>query len=426
MAIHLLTKEFVNNCACTAISKKTGLPVDKVRYSDGGNLYLYVTASGAKSWVFIYFDALTGKQREKGLGSLLFVSLAQARKKAEEDRVMMGRDLSPLTEKLKAKIGKVTFRMMLELTIKKTKPSWKAKDGVYAQEADWRGKVDTHAAVLLDMPLGRITDTIVAEVIDPIWHDKRTTADRLRWLIEEVFKTAIANPAISHYYGTNPALNVAAKLGKRTKLKVNKQPSLHYSKVPAAIAKLLADGCMKAKASVFCTLTATRSDEARLMQWSEINWTDKMWIVPGERMKVENENDLDGDHYVPLSDAAIKVLRSITPVVGNPFVFAGQKAGQAISEGALNVCIAGTKRKGGILFLQGEATQHGMRSSFRTFGEEYAKLNVKALEMCLAHKVGDSDTERSYARMDLLDERRAALQVWGEHIAPAPKLALVA
>ena len=37
------------------------------RYSDGGNLYLSISANGGRRWVFMYRFA--GKQREMGLGS---------------------------------------------------------------------------------------------------------------------------------------------------------------------------------------------------------------------------------------------------------------------------------------------------------------------------------------------------------------------
>ena len=48
------------------------------RHADGGNLYLLVSRTGAKSWVFMY--RLNGKQRELGLGSVLSVPLATARR----------------------------------------------------------------------------------------------------------------------------------------------------------------------------------------------------------------------------------------------------------------------------------------------------------------------------------------------------------
>ena len=57
-------------------------------YCDGGGLYLQVSDSGSKSWIFRY--TLNGKNRHMGLGPFHTVSLADARHAA----VGVPRDLS--------------------------------------------------------------------------------------------------------------------------------------------------------------------------------------------------------------------------------------------------------------------------------------------------------------------------------------------
>jgi hypothetical protein len=47
------------------------------RYADGGNLYLSVSPTGAKSWVFMF--RWQGGTKEIGLGSLRNVPLGDAR-----------------------------------------------------------------------------------------------------------------------------------------------------------------------------------------------------------------------------------------------------------------------------------------------------------------------------------------------------------
>ena len=70
----------------STINQLTALKVLKIRkpgyHADGGGLYLQVSQSGAKSWIFRY--SLRGRAREMGLGSLSKVSLADAR--AERDK----------------------------------------------------------------------------------------------------------------------------------------------------------------------------------------------------------------------------------------------------------------------------------------------------------------------------------------------------
>lgn len=56
-------------------------------HGDGAGLWLQVSASGSKSWIFRY--TLAGKQREMGLGALRTVDLAGAREKARQCRELL-------------------------------------------------------------------------------------------------------------------------------------------------------------------------------------------------------------------------------------------------------------------------------------------------------------------------------------------------
>jgi hypothetical protein len=69
------------------------------RHSDGGGLYLNVTESGGRSWLFMY--KASGRRREMGLGSLRDVPLTQARKVAANARQQLAGGLDPLTARQK-------------------------------------------------------------------------------------------------------------------------------------------------------------------------------------------------------------------------------------------------------------------------------------------------------------------------------------
>ena len=66
----------------------------KGKYGDGGGLWLYVTDSGQKTWVFRWMR--NGKAAEKRLGSLDVLSLAEAREKMGPKQVLLG-NLNPVT-----------------------------------------------------------------------------------------------------------------------------------------------------------------------------------------------------------------------------------------------------------------------------------------------------------------------------------------
>jgi Arm DNA-binding domain len=71
-------------------------------YADGGSLYLRVDGAGAKRWILR--TTIQGKRRDMGLGSLTFISLAEARQRARTDRAMAraGEDPIALRRKQRA------------------------------------------------------------------------------------------------------------------------------------------------------------------------------------------------------------------------------------------------------------------------------------------------------------------------------------
>ena len=53
-------------------------------------------------------------------------------------------------------------------------------------------------------------------------------------------------------------------------------------------------------------LTAARTGEVIGAQWKWFNLAERLWIVPGERMKAGKE------HRVPLSDAAMAIVEAMS------------------------------------------------------------------------------------------------------------------
>ncbi len=52
----------------------------------------------------------------------------------------------------------------------------------------------------------------------------------------------------------------------------------------------------------FATLTASRTAEARLARWSEVDLEKRVWTMPAEPLKAKRE------HRVPLATETIQVL----------------------------------------------------------------------------------------------------------------------
>jgi len=83
------------------LNKLTAVKVTKTTqpgfYADGGNLYIQISKSGCKSWIFRY--KRNGRLRDMGLGSFPTVSLADARKRATAHRNTLTEGKDPLYAK---------------------------------------------------------------------------------------------------------------------------------------------------------------------------------------------------------------------------------------------------------------------------------------------------------------------------------------
>ena len=59
---------------------------------------------------------------------------------------------------------------------------------------------------------------------------------------------------------------------------------------------------------------------------------------------------------------------------------------------------------------------HGIRATFRSWVSEIDPTLFAVAETALAHKIGGL-VERSYDRYDFLDQRRALMERWADHVA---------
>ena len=156
---------------------------------------------------------------------------------------------------------------------------------------------------------------------------------------------------------------------------------------------------MAARALEFTILTAARTGETLGARWPEIDWETRVWTVPAERMKAKRE------HRVPLTDAALAILRPLAELREGDLVFPGQQRGRPLSGMAMEMML---RRMGT------PVTVHGFRSSFRDWVGEETDFAREVAEAALAHVVGDA-TERAYRRGDALGRRRGLMEAWAAY-----------
>src|SRR5262249_59114762 len=74
----------------------------------------------------------------------------------------------------------------------------------------------------------------------------------------------------------------------------------------------------------FITLTACRLSEVLYAEWNEIDFDNRVWVVPASRMKANKE------HRVPLSDPTLALLNAMQVIRHSDYVFPGNRPGRPV------------------------------------------------------------------------------------------------
>lgn len=375
-------------------------------YADGGGLYLQISRSGTKSWIFRY--ALDGRSREMGLGPLHSVTLAEARDFALEARKLKHRGVDPIDARLQERRAKrlddaraITFNQAAAVFLKANRVGW--KNAKHA--AQWETTLSTYAGpVFGEFSVAGVDTAMVLKAVEPIWTTKPETASRLRGRIEAVLDWATAR---GFRQGENPARwrgHLDKLLPAKAKVrKVTHHAALPYPELPVFMAALARQPGVGAYALTFAILTAARTGEVIGARWAEIDLAAGVWTVPDERMKAGRE------HRIPLSEGAMAILNSMAEVRTSEFVFPGGKADRPLSNMALLATLKRMNRP--------DLTAHGFRSTFRDWAAEITDYPGEVVEMALAHTVANK-VEAAYRRGDLFEKRKGLMSDWWRFAQP--------
>jgi integrase len=396
-----------------------------VRIGDGGGLHLLVKANQAGGGVWVLRYTYGDKRRDMGLGAYPAVGLAEARDAAEDARKLLRAGVDPLAAREAAKAEQaraaaeaeakaVTFRDAATATVAAKRDGWSNPK----HAAQWLATLEQHAFPKIgNTAVAEIDLAAVLSVLRPIWPLVPETASRLRQRIEAVLDLARVR---GWRAGENPArwrglLSEELPPPRRVK-RVEHRPALPWQQVPAFWTALAEVQGMGAAALRFAILTAARTGEVRGMTWRELDMEGGLWSVPGARMKGRRL------HRVPLSAAALDVLRAVRPSKprADAIVFPNTN-GDPISDMTVSAVVRRMNEP-----AEGEEADalprwrdhegravvpHGFRSTFRDWAGETRPEGSQVVERALAHAVRDK-VEAAYARSDLLEKRRPLMDAW--------------
>jgi integrase len=395
-------------------SKKIAKLVSKQaigRHHDQHGLYLQIASANAASWIYRFEHA--GREKMLGLGPLWAVSLKEAREKGRQAKQSLLAGTDPIEARKAAKAARaleaakaVTFREAATQYFESNRPKWTNER--HARE--FIGSLERYAfPVIGALPVSAIDIGLVLRVIEPLWQRIPETANRVRGRIEMILDFATVR---KWRVGDNPARwggYIEHVLPARKAADIEHLAALPYAQMPDFMSRLRARDGVAERALEYCILTTARPGEVLLALWPEIDLDAAVWTVPPEHMKKRKRSK---PHRVPLSKAAVALLRNLPGKSANGPVFIGPRPGEPLGKNALQKALA---RMG-----HTDITVHGTaRSAFMDWAHERSSFAKVVIDMALAHTVGDK-VEAAYRRGDLFEKRRNLAQAWADFCYSPP------
>jgi len=372
--------------------------------SDGQGLNLLIRISGTKSWQFKYYKPYSKSRTNIGLGSYPEVTLSDARRIREDYRSLLAKNIDPKEQR-----DENTRQQTLAHgnTLKAITEEWiKVKESQVSNEhaADIFRSFELHIFPSLGKhPLHKIKAPIAIEALKPIQAKGHLDlVKRLAQRLNEVMNYAVNSGIIEH----NPLSGItnafqAAKKSHYPTLKPEELPELMKSIREANIVH------MTRLLILWQLHTMVRPAEAAGTEWSEIDFKEKLWIIPAARMKKKIN-----DHIIPLSDSSIELLLELKEKTGakkHVFDSVRTKSGH-LNESTVNVAL---KRMG----YHGRLVAHGLRSLASTTLNDQG-FDPDVIEASLSHK--DKDQVRAaYNRAQYIERRKVMMALWSKHIEQA-------
>jgi len=379
------------------------------RIADKGGLSLLVTPEGGKLWRWKYrFD---GKQKQMAIGKYPDISLADARVHHARARQLLANGADPMAVRKEAKdkkrakedapIVEERVGQTFEQLTHKWFDWWKAdKNAKYAANVEGRLESDILAQLGKRAP-ELITRMELVALTKTVGDRARDIARRNLQIVRQIYEFGMDNGHL------NPnVMNPAA--GIRPENILSKTTEEHFASIPIDEVPILLrkmrdyDGTALTRLAMeLLSLTFLRTSELIGGLWPEIDWKEKVWRIPPERMKMKRL------HIVPLSTQSISLLvrlQAITGDSGRFFPSATDDKGVMSN----NTILKALERMG----YKGRMTGHGWRSIASTYLHE-SGFDHEHIELQLAHAKEDK-VSGAYNYAKYLEPRGVMMQAWAD------------
>lgn len=378
------------------------------KHSDGGGLYLHVTAAG-KYWRLAY--RMHGKQKTLALGVYPAVSLRQARDGREKAKEQLALGIDPSTAKQEARHAEKLAAVNTYETVAREFHNLKADGWSKDHASKWLRMNELYlfpglgskaiASIKAKDVLGALRKVEAKGIL--------STAQDLQQMAGQVFRYAVQTGRIEQ----NPAPDLKGAL----KPHVQK----HFAAVvdPVGVGALLRSidaytGSPVTQAALkLSALFFQRPGNIRAMKWEWIDFDNAMLTIPAQDMKRTKEGKVNGKpHLIPLARQAVAILKALHPLtMRSVYVFPGARtATRPMSENTVNAAL---KRMD---YTTDQHVAHGFRAMARTMmAEQMTGIDPEMVEAQLAHgKSGPLGS--AYDRAEYMAQRLEMMQRWADYL----------
>jgi integrase len=390
--------------------RKLATPDSRREIPDGKvvGLYLVCQASGARSWALRF--RIDGAPKKLTIGSYPPIDLASARRLAQKALGDIAEGKDPAAAKQASRAAARASReadedrieRVVELFVERyAKPKtkdWRETAAMLNREVvgRWKGR-----------RLSQITRADVHQMLDEIVDRGAPIAANRRFAaLRKLCAWAVERGIIDR----NPCDGVKAPSAETRRDRVLTNDELRL--VWKACERVGLFGPLVR----LLMLTGARRDEVAGMEWAELDLDARAWTLPAARTKNKRE------HVVPLSDAALEIIKGLPRVEGRRFLFSTtgrthvsgfSKAKTEIDKAVLEIA---RQQAGDEAAPIPRWTFHDIRRSVAT---NLQKLGVRleVTESCLNHTSGSrAGIVGIYQRHDWAEEKRTALQAWARKL----------
>lgn len=394
----------------TAIRKTK--PTEKpFKLADSSGLYLLIKPNGSKLWYMKY--RIDGKEKKLAFGPYPDISLFRARQLRDAARAKVREGVDPSADKKIAQQKKkngYTFRQIAM--------NWHGEHRRWSEH--YANTIQRRLEMYVFPDIGdSLIDQITTETLLFTLRKVENKGfleitARLKNYVIEIMRYAVKKQLIK----SNPALDLD---GEFTPPETSHYPALPLDKLPELLTRtdsycgrLLTRYVLKLSLLFF-----VRSSELRFARWSEIDWQQKLWVIPEEREQIENVRfshrgtKMKTQHIVPLSEQAITILKQTEALSGHlSFIFPGEyDQDKCMSDNTVNKAlrVMGYDTKE-------EICGHGFRAMACSALSESGLWSKEAIEKQMSHQERNSVRAAYIHKAEYLEERIAMMQWWADYL----------